>query len=116
MYADYSFYTDTYKGTLPEEEYNRLVVRAAAEIDRMTFQRAKRAVGDDLTAVKYAECAVADELSYQAQGGSGDVTSESNDGVSRSYATGTLAKSSRQRIDAAAYTWLCATNLCFAGV
>lgn len=116
MYSDYAFYVNSYSGTLSEEQYSRLAVRAAAEIDRMTFQRAKEAAGDDLTAVKYAECAVVDELSNQAAGGSGDITSESNDGLSRSYATGAVPKSSRQRVDAAAYTWLCSTDLLFAGV
>ena len=81
MYSDYTFYLNAYKGTISEPEYARLVVRAEAEINRMTLQRAKTATGDDLTAVKYAECAVVDE-----------------------------------RIDAAAYTWLCSTNLCAAPV
>ena len=111
MYADFAFYSGTYKGIVSEPEYDRLAVRAAAEINRMTFNRAKTATGDDLIAVQFAECAVVDELSNQAVGGSGDVTSESNDGISRSYATAT-AKSSRQRIDAAAHTWLCVTDLC----
>lgn len=110
MYSNYDFYITNFAGTLTEVEYNRLVVRATAEINRITSQRATKATGDDLTAVKYAECAIVDELSFQALGGSGDVTSESNDGISRSYSTG-AARSSRQRIDAAAYTWLCATNL-----
>ena len=99
MYSDYSFYTNSFGGALTEAEYLRFSVRASAEIDRMTSQ-----------------CAVIDELSYQSIGGSGDVTSESNDGVSKSYATGAVAKSSRQRIDAAAYTWLCNTNLLFCGI
>lgn len=112
MYADYGFYMTTYRGTLSAATFDRLSVRATAEINRLTLGRAAKATGTDLEAVKYAECAVIDELSYQAQGGSGDVTSESNDGISRSYATGAVAKSSRQRIDAAALTWLSATNLC----
>lgn len=111
MYADYAFYVGTFKGNLTEAEYDRLCIRANAEINRMTSQRAKTATGEVLELVKYAECAVIDELSTQSAGGSGDVTSESNDGISRSYATGAVAKSSRQRIDAAAYTFLCNTNL-----
>ena len=111
MYSDYSFYSVKFRGQLPETEYTRLAVRASAEIDRMTFGRAKKASGEALDAVKFAECAVIDELSYQGIGGVGDVTSESNDGISRSYSTG-VAKSSRQRIDAIAHTWLSQTNLC----
>lgn len=116
MYADYAFYTGTFNGILTETEYKRLVIRATAEIDRITSGRSKTATGDNLEAVKMAECAVTDELSMQAIGGSGDVTSESNDGISRSYATGAVSKSSRQRIDAAAFTWLNNTNLLYVGI
>ena len=116
MYADYTFYTGTYNGALTEAEFLRYGVRATGEINRITSKRAKEATGEDLELVKFAECAVIDELSYQSLGGSGDVTSESNDGVSRSYATGSVSKSSRQRIDAAAFTWLSDTNLLFVGI
>ena len=116
MYADYAFYTGTYNGALTETEFLRFGIRATAEINRITSRRAKDAKDEVLELVKFAECAVIDELSYQSLGGSGDVTSESNDGISRSYATGVVAKSSRQRIDAAAYTWLCDTNLLFVGI
>lgn len=116
MYGNYAYYKETYNGVLTEAEYTRFSIRATAEIDRITLNRAKTATGELLEAVKMAECAVIDELSYQSFGGSGDVTSESNDGISRSYATGVVAKSSRQRIDAAAYTWLSNTNLLFSGI
>ena len=116
MYSDYNFYTVTFRGVLTETEYNRYAVRASAEIDRMTFGRAKTATGETLDAVKFAECAVIDELSYQGIGGAGDVTSESNDGISRSYATGAVPKSARQRIYAIAHTWLANTNLCACAV
>ena len=110
-YSDYAFYTNEYKGTLAEAVYSRLLPRAAAEIDRMTFNRARTATGENLTAVKFAECAVIEELDYQGTGGAGDVTSESNDGISRSYAAG-ITKTSRQRINAAADTYLTNTGFC----
>ena len=113
MYADYTFYLTEYHGAASDAEYTRLSVRAAAYVDRMTNGRAKTAVGDNLTAVKMAECAVVDELAAQEQGGI--VTSESNDGISRSFAT-SVVKSNTQRIYAAAEVFLSNTNLCFAGV
>lgn len=113
-YSDFAFYSNTYKGLLGAEEYSRLAVRAAAHVDRMTFGRAKTAKGADLEAVKMAECAIVDELSTQEQGGV--VASETNDGISRSFATGSVVKSSTQRIYSAAEVYLCNTNLCFAGV
>lgn len=110
-YSDYTFYANEYKGTLEDEVYTRLLPRASAEIDRMTFNRARTATREVLTAVKLAECAVLEELEYQGANGAGDVTSESNDGISRSYATST-AKTARQRINAAADTYLTNTGLC----
>lgn len=120
MYADYTFYKDTYNGILTEAEFARYSVRATAEINRITSNKANNATGETLEAVKMAVCAVIDELSNQLLGGNGigngDVTSENNDGIARSYATGAVAKSSRQRIDAAAFTWLNNTNLLFVGI
>lgn len=113
MYADYKFYTETYCGALSEEEFKRLSVRATAEINRITINRAATATGADLEAVKLAQCAVVDEL-YKIELG-GDIASESNDGISRSYASGT-ARSKAQRIIEAARVYLDTTNLCFAGV
>ena len=116
MYSDYAFYTGSYNGALTEAEFSRFGVRATAEINRITSQKAKTSQGEELELVKFAECAVIDELNFQSFGGHGDVVSESNDGISRSYATGVVSKSSRQRIDAAAFTWLSDPNLLYVGL
>lgn len=113
MYADFAFYSKTFYGNLDENEFNRLSIRARYEIDRITTGRASGAKGADLEAVKYALCAVVDELYTIEQGG--DIASESNDGISRSYASG-AARSKAQRITEAARVYLDSTNLCFAGV
>lgn len=113
MYADYAFYRETYFGNLSEDEYDRLSVRGKAEVDRLTFGRAATATGDNMVAVQLAQCAVVDELAYMERGG--EITSESNDGVSRSYAAGAV-RSKTQRIADAARVYLAATNLCYAGV
>ena len=110
-YSDYAFYKDEYKGMLAEEVFTRLLPRATAEIDRMTLNRARTASGENGAAVKLAECAVVEELNNQGAYGAGDIVSESNDGISRSYATGNV-KTSRQRINAAADTYLYNTGLC----
>jgi hypothetical protein len=112
MYADFSFYKDTYKGKVAEDTFSRLSVLASAHIDRMTNNRAKDATGEDFEKVKFAFCAVVDELGKQEEGGV--VASESNDGISRSYVTGT--KSATQRIYSAASVFLESTSLLFAGV
>ena len=112
MYADFSFYKDTYKGKAAEETFSRLSVLARAHIDRMTNNRAKDATGEDLEKVKLAFCSVVDELDTQEKGGV--IASESNDGISRSYVTGT--KSATQRIYSAAAVFLDSTSLLFVGV
>ncbi len=114
MYADYAFYTGTYNGALTEAEYNRLSVLATAHINRITNGRAGTATGRVLDAVKMAECAIIDELGRQEQGGI--VTAESNDGVSRSYATSAVVKSATQRIYSVAEVFLCNTNLLYVGI
>ena len=111
MYADFGFYANSYKGTLNAEAFDRLAVRAWAEINRLTNGKALNATGNDLEAVRYAQCAIVDELKRQEDGIAGEVVSESNDGISRSYASG-VARTARQRIDAAALVWLHNTNLC----
>lgn len=112
MYADYAFYKDTYKGKAAEDTFSRLSVLANAHIDRMTHNKAQTATGADLEKVKLAFCAVIDEVAKQESGGV--IASESNDGISRTYATGT--KTATQLIHAAAAVFLDSTSLLFAGV
>lgn len=115
MYSDYNFYKNTYMGELSEAEYNRLAPHAGDEIDRLTFGRARTATGSDLQAVQKAECAVVDEMQRLERGG--DIMSETNDGISRSFAAnGAVVKSHSQCIAAAANKYLYLTNLTFAGV
>lgn len=116
MYADFTFYLNKYHGkaTADEEEFARLSVLASAHLNRITFDRAKTAEGSELEAVKFAHCAVVDELIRQESGGI--VTSESNDGLSRSFAVGSVVKSQTQRINEVAELFLNSTNLMFAGV
>lgn len=113
MYADFDFYKTTFGGTAGEAEFSRFSTLAGANINQITGGRAKTATGEILEAVKMAECAVVDELISQAQGGV--ITAESNDGISRSYATAAV-KSQAQRIYSAAEVFLCNTNLLFVGV
>lgn len=112
MYSDYTFYKNEYNGKAGEEIYSRFSKLATAHINRMTSNRAKTAEGEALEAVKMAECAVIDELDRQDKGGV--ITSESNDGISRSYSAS--AKTEGQRIYAVASVYLSETDLLFAGV
>lgn len=112
MYSDYNFYLNEYSGKAGEEIYSRFSRLANAHINRITSNRAKTATGEALEAVKMAECAVIDELDLQDKGGV--VTSESNDGISRSFSAS--AKTAEQRIYAVASVYLSETGLLFVGV
>lgn len=114
MYADYTFYLNDYKGQVVEADFSRLSVLATAHINRITNNRAKNATETDLEAVKMAMCAVIDELHKQEQGGI--IASESNDGISKSYVTGSVVKTATQRVYAVAELYLSETNLLFVGV
>lgn len=91
-YADYAYYTGTYYGTMPEEDFSRLSRRASAYLDQAALGHITPAWAAK-ESVKDACCAVADEMGRQERGGS--VTAESNDGVSVSYAAPTLSEERR---------------------
>ena len=58
-YTDYIFYKDTYKGNMPESDFDKLVIRASYEVRKNIFNR-------DITSyeneVQLATCSVADIL------------------------------------------------------
>lgn len=58
-YTDYIFYKDTYKGTMPESDFNKLVIRASAEVRKNIFNRDITNYEDE---VQLATCSVADIL------------------------------------------------------
>lgn len=53
MYADYSYYTESYGGSaVSEEDFPRLAARASAYIDKLTFGRAAEHAADE----RLAQC------------------------------------------------------------
>lgn len=58
-YTDYDFYKNTYKGDMPETDFNKIVIRASAEVRKNIFNR-------DITnyenEIQMATCSVADIL------------------------------------------------------
>lgn len=59
-YTDYVFYKDTYKGNMPEDDFNKLVIRASYEVQKNIFNRDITGYEDE---VQLATCSVADILS-----------------------------------------------------
>lgn len=57
-YADYTYYSGTYMGTVSEEDFPRLAVRASSYLDYYTRDKAKD--NADLDAVKMCCCALVD--------------------------------------------------------
>ena len=58
-YTDYDFYKDTYKGDMPETDFNKLVIRASAEVRKNIFNRDISKYEEE---VQMATCSVADIL------------------------------------------------------
>ena len=58
-YADYTYYYGTYMGTMSEEDFSRLAVRASSYLDYYTRDKAKD--NAELDAVKMCCCALVDQ-------------------------------------------------------
>lgn len=99
VYADFEYYAGSYMGTVNQDEFPRLAVRASSYLDYYTQNRAKD--NADLDAVKMCCCALVDkykvieaaqELAVKkltgALGTDTEVKSESVGGYSRTLDTG----------------------------
>lgn len=58
-YTDYIFYKDTYKGNMPQSDFDRLVIRASAEVRKNISNRPIEVFENE---VQLATCSVADLL------------------------------------------------------
>lgn len=116
-YADYTYYTTTYGGTvIASADFTRLANLASRHIDRMTFGRAATDT-DNETAIKNAMCAVAEAIQTNERSGNADgIVSESQGQYSVSYgANSSRARSNQSKLEDAARLWLDDTFLMFPG-
>lgn len=65
MYADFEYYTNEYKGTMPEEEAVKALKQAERHIDTLTYNRIRKCKFEGLTEfqqgiVKECACMMAD--------------------------------------------------------
>lgn len=113
-YADYAFYTETFKGTMPEADFCRLAERAQAYLDGCTFGRAK-AYDDAENLLKHAGCALADiYLKFENGGG---IASEKVGNISVNYVAGiSNSETQGQALDDAARMYLSGTGLLYRGI
>lgn len=91
-YIDYDFYVNKYMGDMPEENFEKLALRASAEVQRNIFNRDIEKYKDE---VKMATCSVADILFKIEQLESRKnklVSSNANDKVVSSESVGDLSR------------------------
>lgn len=58
-YADYAFYINTYKGDMPDDDFDRLIIGASYEVRRNIFNRDITGFEDE---VQMATCSIVDIL------------------------------------------------------
>lgn len=111
--VSYQFYTQVYHGKLSEDDYLALSMRASAYVDDLTMGRSSGELTEaDALRVDLALCAVADAMHTAHE--LGGVTSQTNDGVSVSYAAD-YAAATGQHVRDAAIVYLAQTNLLYRG-
>lgn len=114
VYADFSYYQNTYHGTMSEADFNRLSRQASAYLDRVTFGRIDAKISGSYK-IMDACCAVADAYLLNEHGGG--VASETNDGISVDYVAGiSNTKTDDQRLREAVSLHLGGTGLLYRGV
>lgn len=126
IYADYSFYTESFLGTvISAEEFPRIALRASQFLDYYTQGRAANYA--DLEAVKMACCAIAERVlvvesanvsAVESVSGNG-LKSESVGSYSVSYETAadkvSAAQSAKESYAAVAREYLAHTGLLYRG-
>lgn len=119
MYADYTYYNDTYYGSsLTEEEFARDATRASSFLDYFTRGKAATYEGDEL---KMCCCALAEQYqiieSAQKQSmNGGELQSQSVGSWSKTYKSGTeTAAAAREMLAGIARRYLAHTGLLYRG-
>lgn len=111
-YADYQYYTDTYKGnTIPQSVFDQKAQRASEYLHYITYGRAKDNMTTYEEEIKMACCAIAEDY-YQNGDNEDHIISESVGGHSVSYDRAVSSKSKMRK----AKMYLFDTGLLYAGV
>lgn len=118
-YADYTYYAGIYMGSVSEEDFPRLAVRASSFLDYYTQNRAKD--NAELDAVKMCCCALVDQYALLdtaqkaatkslANAGDPETKSESVGSYSRTLTTG--GEAAKSVLDAVSTSKQMLANLC----
>lgn len=92
VYVDYSYYANEYLGTLPEDSFNSLALKASREIDNNVNTRLTEENINDLSEkaqdqLKYTACALIDLIYKKQKSDSKNISSFSIDGVNKTFKT-----------------------------
>lgn len=90
VYASYEYYQKEYFGTLPENSFHALILKASKEIDRNINRKLTQEKIDKLTKeaqeqLKYTACALLDLMARKQESESKTLSSISIDGISKSF-------------------------------
>ena len=114
-YVDYNFYAECYHGSaISDEAFENVELEAEAFVNMVTFGRIER-LEEIPIQVKYAVCSVADTVANYSEFRKNNISSESNDGYSITYATQVTNDECQREMLAKARRWLSNTGLMYRG-
>lgn len=90
VYADYEYYIEKYYGTLPQNSFYQLALKASKEIDKNINTRLTQEIIDNLPVeaqeqLKYTACALTDLISKKQESENTKLSSISIDGISKNF-------------------------------
>lgn len=90
VYVDYEYYKDKYFGTLPEDSFSQLALKASREIDNNVNTRITETVINNLPVeaqeqLKYTACALIDLLNKKQENENRKASSIEIDGVKKTF-------------------------------
>ena len=124
-YSTWEYYHAEYHGTMGEGVYTKQAIKAAGEINRRTYGRAKTAPADMADALRDCECELVDALaSFDASFAllPKGISSINNDGLSVATSYGSSKTDSREAAQGAEVRAICQkyllepVNLMYSGV
>lgn len=104
VYADYKYYNEEYKGTLPESSFDSIILKASREIDnnintRLNNNKVNNLQEEAQEQLKYTACALVDFINKKQEDESKKVSSISIDGVNKSYKTLSFEDMKKEKIE-----------------
>lgn len=92
VYVDYEYYANNYYGTLPEDSFDSLALKASREIDKNVNTRLTENIINNLPKeaqeqLQYTACALVDLIYKKEESDGKKISSFSIDGVSKTFKT-----------------------------